>query len=102
MTALAIRPAAIAVNASGFRFQTYASGVLTNCGTNTSLNHAITMDGYNNSASTPFWNIRNSWGAGWGSNGYIYMAMQAGNSKGLCGCQMDVDYPNPASNSAGN
>lgn len=96
MEGVAIRPAAIAVNASGFKFQTYSSGILTTCN-QTSLNHAITMDGYDSTASVPYFQIRNSWGASWGDNGYIYIAMTAGNEKGLCGCQMDVDYPNTAS-----
>jgi len=56
------------------------------------------MDGYDSSAATPYFQVRNSWGAGWGNGGYIYIAMTEGNSKGLCGVQMDVDYPNTASN----
>ena len=93
MTAVAIRPAAVGINASGFRFQTYESGVLTNC-TATSMNHAVTMDGYDSTASTPYFSVRNSWGEGWGQGGYVLMGMQAGNSKGVCGVQQDVDYPN--------
>lgn len=93
MDGVAIRPAAIAVDASGLRFQTYSSGVLNNC-TNTSLNHAIAMDGYDSTASVPYYQVRNSWGTGWGDQGYILLGMTEGNEKGNCGVQMDVDYPN--------
>lgn len=86
MEAIAIRPAAIAVNASGLRFQTYETGVLNNC-TNTSMNHAIAMDGYDSTASVPYYQVRNSWGTGWGDQGYILLGMTEGNAKGNCGVQ---------------
>jgi C1A family cysteine protease len=97
MAGVAVRPAAIAVNASGLRFQTYETGVLNNC-TNTSLNHAIVMDGYDSTASVPYYQVRNSWGASWGMNGYILLGMTEGNEKGNCGVQQDVDYPNIGAN----
>jgi cathepsin L len=93
MAGIAIRPAAIAVNASGLRFQTYESGVLNNCD-NTTLNHAIAMDGYDSTANVPYYQVRNSWGTSWGDQGYILLGMTSGNAKGNCGVQQDVDYPN--------
>lgn len=93
MAAVATRPAAVGLNASGYRFQTYESGVLSSC-TNTSMNHAVVMDGYDSAATTPYFQVRNSWGPGWGQDGYILLAMEAGNVKGQCGVQQDVDYPN--------
>jgi len=97
MAGVSIRPAAIAVNASGLRFQTYETGVLNNC-TNTQLNHAIAMDGYDSTASVPYYQVRNSWGSSWGDNGYILLGMTEGNAKGNCGVQQDVDYPNIGAN----
>jgi cathepsin L len=84
MTAVDIRPAAVGLNASGYRFQTYETGVLSNC-SNTSMNHAVVMDGYSTTATTPYFQVRNSWGSGWGLDGYILLAMEDGNVKGQCG-----------------
>ena len=32
------------------------------------LNHAVLLTGYDSSSN---WRIKNSWGVGWGDNGYI-------------------------------
>jgi cathepsin L len=72
---LANFPVSIALDASG-GFQSYKSGTFNGpCGTQ--LNHAVLAVGYN--AGT--WFVKNSWGTGWGSSGYIYMAR----GKNLCG-----------------
>jgi C1A family cysteine protease len=34
------------------------------CGT--AEDHAVLLTGYNSSANPPYWNIKNSWGTGWG------------------------------------
>ena len=62
------------------------------CGTE--LNHAITIVGYSNldSDSKPYWIVRNSWGADWGEDGYIRIAIQEGD--GVCGINMEVTFPN--------
>jgi len=92
MSALDAKPAAVAVNASGFKFQTYSSGVLVAPNCSDSCNHAITAVGYNSNVSTPYYIVRNSWGASWGQGGYINMAMTTGN--GTCGINQFVATPN--------
>jgi len=36
-----------------------------------SIDHCVQLVGYDMTQSTPFWIVRNSWGADWGENGYI-------------------------------
>ena len=36
--------------------------------------------------------MRNSWGTGWGEDGYIRMAIKDGD--GMCGVQKEVNFPN--------
>jgi len=79
-TALDKVTVSIAVDASG-GFQSYKSGVFNGpCGT--SLNHAILAVGY----TSQYWIVKNSWGTGWGSSGYIFIAR----GKNLCGMTNDM------------
>jgi len=54
-------------------WQDYQSGVMTEwqCDWIVQLDHCVQAVGYDTTASTPFWIVRNSWGADWGENGYI-------------------------------
>nr|XP_021189102.2 cysteine proteinase 1-like [Helicoverpa armigera] len=58
------------------------------------LNHAVEIVGYNvyeneNGNRTPYWIIKNSWGAGWGDNGYYYLVR----GRNACGIASDVSFP---------
>jgi C1A family cysteine protease len=74
-------------------FMDYSSGVYTNddyCGS--SLNHGVAVVGFNTKAKVPYFIVRNSWGPGWGDNGYIKMAVASG--AGTCGIANESDvYP---------
>jgi cathepsin H len=55
-------------------FRNYVGGVysVNNCGTRTTdVNHAVLATGYGNEKGMDFWNIKNSWAATWGVNGYF-------------------------------
>jgi len=81
-----VGPLSICVDASSWQF--YTGGVLsTNCGQQ--LDHCVQLVGYDRSASTPHYIIRNSWTAQWGINGYIYVEM---NANDLCGVANDATY----------
>jgi len=62
-------PLAVAVNATA-TFQAYRSGVF-NENDPGNINHAITLVGWDNSNNA--WLIKNSWGTGWGQNGYMWI-----------------------------
>jgi len=65
-------------------WQDYTSGVMTEwqCDWIVQLDHCVQAVGYDLTASTPFWIVRNSWGADWGENGYIRLQYGA-NTCGL-------------------
>jgi len=64
-------PLSIAVDATSF--QTYKGGILTSC-TSNQVDHAVLIVGYDLSAPTPYWIVKNQWGTTWGEDGYIYLA----------------------------
>lgn len=61
------------------------------CGTD--LDHAVTAVGYGSSYAQDYFIIKNSWGAGWGENGYIRMRRNTGKPEGLCGINKMASYP---------
>jgi len=80
----------IAIGADATMWQFYYDGVwYLPCGT--SLNHGVLLVGYGVEISrlgtkVPYWAVKNSWGAGWGLDGYILV--ERGNNR--CGLE---NYP---------
>jgi len=69
-------PLAIDVDASQWS-QNYGQGILT-C-SDPSLDHAIILTGWGKDDSgTPYWIIKNSWGTGWGEQGFGWVQMGDG------------------------
>ena len=66
-------------------FQDYHSGIYNNndpsCGANP--NHAMNVVGFNTASSAPYFIVRNSWGVGFGEDGYMRVAI--GRGYGTCG-----------------
>lgn len=95
MTALALQPVSVAIQANQPAFQLYKSGVLTgSCGTN--LDHGVLAVGYGKwTDGTDYYKVKNSWGTSWGMSGYILI--QRGNPQrcGECGILCGPpSYPN--------
>jgi len=64
-------PVSVCVDAASWQF--YHSGVLSTCGQQ--IDHCVQLTGYANyGRAGSHWIVRNSWGTGWGQNGYIYIA----------------------------
>jgi cathepsin F/cysteine peptidase B len=62
-------PLAVAVDA-GIGWQLYTGGIKSSCFAGT-LDHGVLIVGYGTDGSTPYWIVKNSWGATWGEQGYI-------------------------------
>jgi len=95
-----LTPLSVAVAADYWQF--YQSGVVTaedGCGPNTQypIDHNVQVTGFN--AEENYYIVRNSWGTGWGNDGFIYI--EAG--KNVCGmaeeCAAVVTCPGVGSGS---
>lgn len=91
--AVAQQPIAIGVEADESAWQFYSSGVLTR-GCHDNLDHGVLLVGYGTDNGTKFWNIKNSWGTGWGEDGFIrVIRTDSTSSSGMCGVAGDASYP---------
>ena len=82
----------IAVDASSMVFQFFSDGVINSDSCGTSLNHGVLLVGY--IATDNAWKVKNSWGADWGSSGYVYIEKSDEVGPGFCGVNMDISRPN--------
>jgi len=74
-------------------FQHYSRGVLNSTSCGTDLDHCVTLTGYNSTAATPFWEIKNSWGTGWGIWGYAWILLETKTGPGICGINEEPVFP---------
>jgi C1A family cysteine protease len=88
-------PVSIAIEADTSVFQHYTGGIISSpsCGTN--LDHGVLIVGYGTDPDgTMYWIVKNSWGDGWGEDGYVRIARSTSDSdKGICGIAMQSSYP---------
>jgi len=89
--ALEKTPLSVCVNAGAWN--DYVGGVMTSqaCGPMGAdyQDHCVMATGFNATAPTPYWIVRNSWASTWGEEGYIYLEM----AKNTCGLADDATIP---------
>jgi len=69
-------PASICVDASSWNLYTGNGAVVSQDTCQFGyfdLDHCVQLTGYDSTAPTPYWIVRNSWATDWGNNGYIYL-----------------------------
>ncbi|KAG6523566.1 zingipain-1-like [Zingiber officinale] len=91
MKAVANQPVSVSIDAS--EFMLYAGGIFDGpCEAN--LNHEVTLVGYGTDGNgTKYWIAKNSWGTGWGDQGYILLEKDVDRKEGLCGLAIRASFP---------
>lgn len=81
--ALAEGPIKVSIQADASSFHTYAGGIYDDEDCGHVHDHAVTLVGWGSESGAEYWILRNSWGASWGEEGYMRMAIE--DSYGICG-----------------
>uniref|UniRef100_A0A8C2LPW9 cDNA sequence BC051665 n=1 Tax=Cricetulus griseus TaxID=10029 RepID=A0A8C2LPW9_CRIGR len=87
-----VGPISVGVDSHHHSFRFYKGGMYyePHC-SSSNLDHAVLVVGYGEeSDGNKYWMVKNSWGQGWGMNGYIKMARDRNNN---CGIATYAIYP---------
>lgn len=68
----------------------YSGGVITSSACGTNLDHGVLAVGYGTESGQEYFLVKNSWGAGWGVNGYVKIGASSSN---ICGILSQPSYP---------
>jgi hypothetical protein len=79
-------PIAMVIKSSCQTISNYRSGILNDdgdcaCDSPNCIDHAILMVGYDDLSDPPSIKIKNSWGTGWGENGYFRVSQREANGR---------------------
>jgi len=82
-------PLSVCVNANDWSADTHGILEKGSCsGAYNTLDHCVQLVGYDTTASTPYWIVKNSWGSSWAQNGFIYLPM----GENSCGIADEAMY----------
>lgn len=95
--AVAHQPIAVAICAST-SMQFYKSGVIDDSACCQDLNHGVLAVGYVDEGAAadgeePHFVIKNSWGAGWGDEGFFKLSAKSKDPRGACGVLTTASFP---------
>jgi len=97
LSAIAMQPISVAIQANQFVFQFYKGGVLTDdsCGKSGDLDHGVLAVGYGTDLDTqhPYFLVKNSWGETWGADGYVKIGRKTKNKWGICSILKMASFP---------
>jgi C1A family cysteine protease len=97
LSAIAMQPISIAIEASQFVFQFYKNGVITDdkCGSAGSIDHGVLAVGYGTDLDTqhPYFLVKNSWGDTWGDEGFVKIGRKSKNKFGICSILKMASFP---------
>jgi len=78
------QPVSVAIDASHNSFQLYKSGTYYEPACSASrLDHGVLAIGYGSDAAGDYFLVKNSWGTGWGIQGFIQMSRGKNNNCGI-------------------
>lgn len=82
-----IGPISVGINGGDHSFLSYSGGVFNSSKCKQGANHALLIVGYGQDEGSRWWLARNSWGKGWGENGFVRIARGDGSKgvPGICG-----------------
>jgi len=85
-TAIVSSPVSVLIEADQDVFQSYSKGVIVS-GCGNQIDHAVLAVGYAKVGNVGAFIVKNSWGADWGLNGYVYISTngKANQGTGVCG-----------------
>ncbi|CAH1419302.1 unnamed protein product [Lactuca virosa] len=90
--AVANQPIAAAMEMDDMDLQFYDRGIYDGlCGS--SANAGLVVVGYGTEDGNDYWLVRNSWGSGWGEEGYIRLKRNVEETTGKCGIATLASYP---------
>lgn len=84
-------PSHVSVRADRPVFHQYTGGIITSEECGVEHNHAILAVGYGVEGGIPYYIVKNSWGTGWGEEGYVRIGQKEG--PGICGVQTNPTKP---------
>lgn len=87
------QPVSVAIEADSSVFQFYSGGIMDKKGCGVNLNHGVLLVGWGEENGKKYWIVKNSWGEGWGENGYIRLSRDISSPFGQCGIARDASYP---------